>query len=58
MLKKLKGLLFKEEGQALSEYGLIIALVAVIVIAATVLFNGAISDLFGDITGILTDQTP
>ena len=33
MLKKLKNLVVEEEGQALTEYGLIIGLIAVVVVA-------------------------
>ncbi|MDR6551562.1 Flp family type IVb pilin [Paenibacillus qinlingensis] len=36
----------KEEGQALSEYAIVIGVVAVIIIATLVLFRGALTNLF------------
>ncbi len=42
---------FKEEaGQGMVEYGLIIALVAVVLIAALVALNGGLADIFNRIT--------
>jgi pilus assembly protein Flp/PilA len=46
MLKKLKNLVVEEEGQGLSEYGLILAGVVVVAIAATATLTGALDDLF------------
>ena len=43
-----------EAGQALAEYGLIIALVAVAAIAALGLLAGGIIDVFGDAESALT----
>lgn len=40
MLKKFASFMKKEEGQALAEYGLILALVAVVTIAALTLLGG------------------
>ncbi len=40
-----------EEGQGMVEYGLIIALVAVVVIAAISLLGNNISDLFNGVAG-------
>lgn len=50
MFKKLKDLIYKEEGQGMTEYGLIIALVAIVVIASILLFEEAITGMFTDIT--------
>lgn len=50
MLRKLKNLFIKEEGQGMTEYGLIIALVAIVVIAAISLFEDAITGMFTEIT--------
>jgi len=46
MLKKLRDLLFKEEGQGLTEYALIISLIAIV--AVTALGNEIIA-IFNDI---------
>lgn len=54
MLQKLKNLVVKEEGQALTEYGLIIALVAVAVIAAVGLIGTNLNSVFKAITDKLT----
>ena len=43
----------REEGQSLVEYGLIIALIAVVVVGALFLMGGTISNLFTNITGNL-----
>jgi len=43
MLEHLKVMMQNEEGQALAEYGLILALIAVICIAALTLLGGNVS---------------
>ena len=43
----------KEEGQGLAEYGLILALIAVVCIGALQLLGGGISSTLGTITGSL-----
>lgn len=50
-------LLFDDSGQAMTEYALIIALVAVGLILVLVLFRDAIGDVFTAITGELNDAT-
>jgi pilus assembly protein Flp/PilA len=50
MLEQMKRLVVEEEGQALTEYGLIIALVAVAVIAAVTLLGDQIEAVFNQIT--------
>lgn len=47
MKAKLMGLFREEEGQAMTEYGLIIALVAVVAIAALILLSDSIQGVFG-----------
>ena len=42
-----------EEGQALAEYGLVLALIAVVCIAALTALGLAISGLLGDIAGAM-----
>ena len=49
MLKKFAGYINKEEGQALAEYGLILALIAVITIAALTLLGGNLSAILNQI---------
>lgn len=43
-----------EEGQGMAEYGLILALVAVIAIAGLVLLGPTLSDIFTDVNDQLT----
>ena len=50
MLKKLKGLFIEEKGQGMAEYGLILGLVAVVLIAVLVAFGGKIKGIFENIT--------
>ena len=52
--KKMKNFFKDESGQGMVEYGLIIALVAVAVIAAVKLLAPAISDIFTDASNELT----
>lgn len=57
MFKAFKRLWTEEEGQGMVEYGLIIALVAVVLIGALVALNGGLSNIFGRITGELNNPT-
>jgi len=56
-MRKLRSLVRRmardEEGQSMVEYGLIIALIAVAVIAAITLLGGTISNLFNNVVGKL-----
>ncbi len=50
MLLSLMGRFEREEGQGLTEYGLIIALVAVVAIAGLTLLGVAVTGLLGDVS--------
>ena len=50
MKAKLLGFLKDEEGQGMVEYGLIIALVAIVVMAALSTMSGGLTAIFGKIT--------
>lgn len=56
-MRKLRSLVRRmardEEGQSMVEYGLIIALIAVVVIAAITLLGGHIKDLFTNVANSL-----
>jgi len=54
MLRALIGLFVDEEGQTMAEYGLILALIAIIVIAALGLLGGKIRDMFTKVGDNLT----
>lgn len=49
MLEMVTRLWQEEEGQALAEYGLILALIAVVCIAALTLLGGAIKGKLGEV---------
>lgn len=53
----LKKLLFSEEGQGLTEYALIIALISIAVVAVMITFREQIKTTFGGITGALQSTT-
>ncbi|HKM16973.1 MAG: Flp family type IVb pilin [Firmicutes bacterium] len=50
MLTQLKRLLFDESGQGLAEYGLILALIAIVVIGVLVAFGDKLVSIFTTIT--------
>ncbi|SET05918.1 pilus assembly protein Flp/PilA [Oceanobacillus limi] len=54
MLNKIKGLFVEEKGQGMTEYGLILGLIAVGVIAVLVTLGGEIKAVFEGITGKFT----
>lgn len=55
MKNKLSELLREEEGQGMTEYGLIIALVAIAVIVALGSLSDGLNDIFGKATDTLTE---
>ncbi len=54
-MKKIGSFFKDENGQGMVEYGLIIALVAVVVIGAIALLGGSIKGLFGDTASVMAD---
>jgi len=64
MMNMVKKLWAEESGQGMTEYGLIIALVSVALIATVVLFKDKLVDIFAAITGnadlnaVAPDSTP
>ncbi len=53
MLTKFRNMLKDEKGQALAEYGLILALIAVAAVAALIALGGGINATLGAITANL-----
>lgn len=49
MLKVVKRLVREEEGQGMAEYGLILALVAIVVVASLVVFGDTIKAKFNEV---------
>lgn len=58
MVAIMKRLVKEEKGQGMAEYGLILALVAVAVIAALVFLGPAIADKFNEVTDEITNAAP
>lgn len=58
MLEKMKNLVLEEEGQALTEYGLIIALIAVVCIGLLVTLGEDLNSKFQDIINGLAGTAP
>ena len=49
MLDKMISLVKEEEGQGMTEYGLLLAVVVVVVVGALTLFRTTLNDLFTDV---------
>ncbi|MEW9051416.1 MAG: Flp family type IVb pilin [Neobacillus sp.] len=49
MLEKMKNLVVEEEGQGLSEYGLILAGIVIVAVAAVGVLSGALTTLFNEL---------
>jgi pilus assembly protein Flp/PilA len=54
MMEMLKKLYRDDKGQALSEYGLILALIALVVIGAVTGLGGKLNQMFTDITNAIS----
>jgi pilus assembly protein Flp/PilA len=54
MMKKMKALLTEEQGQGMTEYGLVLAGIAVVVVAAVVILKDNISAIFDKIATALS----
>ena len=52
-MKKLKQMFMAEEGQGMVEYGLILALVAVVVIVILTTMGGQLKSIFTNVSGAL-----
>jgi pilus assembly protein Flp/PilA len=53
MLERMKGFLREEEGQGMAEYGLILAGVAVVAIAAFLFLGNKVKDMINNVAGHL-----
>ncbi len=57
-MKKIMKFLKDEEGQALSEYGLILGLIALVAIVAISAFGSAIKDVFNNLVNSIKGTPP
>lgn len=58
MLNSIKRLYTEESGQGMAEYGLILALVAVVLIGALGLLSGGLQSTFDTVTEALSGAAP
>jgi pilus assembly protein Flp/PilA len=58
LLNYLKVRLANKKGQGMVEYGLIIGIIAVILVAALTVLRGPLETLFSNIASIITGNTP
>lgn len=56
MLNKLKGLVVEEQGQGMTEYGLVLGLIAVAAVAALALLRDEIVTMFDDVVTLVTNR--
>ncbi|OIJ14639.1 pilin [Anaerobacillus arseniciselenatis] len=56
MVDKLKQLVVEEEGQGMTEYGLVLGLIAVAVVGALAMLREEIIEMFDDVVGIVQNR--
>lgn len=54
MMKKMKALLVEEQGQGMTEYGLVLGIIAVAVVTALVTLRGQIVGMFTEVVNTVT----
>ncbi|WP_053365527.1 Flp family type IVb pilin [Bacillus sp. FJAT-27245] len=57
MMNKMKALLTEEQGQGMTEYGLVLGVIAIGVVGVLVTFKGKILELFNNATKEIGDAT-
>jgi pilus assembly protein Flp/PilA len=58
MLNKLKGLITEEQGQGMTEYGLVLGVIAVAVVGTLVALKDEIIKIFNDALTAVKSRTP
>jgi pilus assembly protein Flp/PilA len=56
MLNKLKGLVVEEQGQGMTEYGLVLGLIAVAAVGALALLRDQIVEMYNDVVELVTNR--
>ncbi len=56
MVNKLKQLVKEEQGQGMTEYGLVLGLIAVAVVGSLALLRTQIIDMFSDVVDLVTNR--
>ena len=57
MMKKMKALFTEEEGQGMTEYGLVLGIIAVAVVGALALLRTQIIDMFDNVVKAVTGKS-
>lgn len=57
MMKKMKALLVEEQGQGMTEYGLVLGIIAVAVVGILATLRGEIVEMFTNVKAALTSTT-
>lgn len=56
MVEKMKGLISEEQGQGMTEYGLVLGVIAVGVVAVLALLRDEIIEMFNDVVSNITNR--
>lgn len=56
MLNKFKNFIREEEGQGMTEYGLVLGLIAVAVVGALALLRGQIIEMYNEVVELVTNR--
>lgn len=56
MLNKLKGLVVEEQGQGMTEYGLVLGIIAVAVVGLLATLRTEIIDMFQNVVDLVTNR--
>ncbi|WML43329.1 Flp family type IVb pilin [Neobacillus sp. PS3-40] len=56
MMKKIKALFTEEQGQGMTEYGLVLGIIAVAVVGVLALLRTQIMDMFTSVTDAVTNR--
>jgi pilus assembly protein Flp/PilA len=56
MLRKLKGLVVEEKGQGMTEYGLVLGLIAVGAVGALALLRDEITEMFDNVVSMVQNR--
>jgi pilus assembly protein Flp/PilA len=56
MMNKLRGLIVEEQGQGMTEYGLVLGIIAVAVVGSLALLRGEIITMFTNVVNSVTGQ--
>ena len=57
MMKKMKALFTEEEGQGMTEYGLVLGIIAVAVVGALALLRTQIIEMFNNVVSAVTGKS-